>query len=111
MEKRVELVDVAPVEQVPIDKLTATQATVRPAEVALLSETSAEVKPGRRSPKTGLLVDRPIVVKRNGKFLILDGHHRTAAAKERGEKTIGARVLDLSGGSKGLSTWAKEKAP
>jgi len=107
MAERVRLVDAAPIKPVPLNKLIATQATVRPDEVTLLRKTSAQVEPGRRSAK-GLLVDHPIVVKRDGSLFVLDGHHRAAAAKERGETTIAARVVDLTN-SGGLSTWAKRQ--
>lgn len=39
----------------------------------------------------------PTVVRHKGRSYLLDGHHRTAAAKARGARTIQARVIDVKG--------------
>lgn len=98
------LVERAPVERVTLSELVATQPTVDPAEVARFAKDPPDVAKGKRNAR-GMLVDLPTVFRRDGELRIFDGHHRLAAAVQRGETTAPARVVDLDGVS-GLARWA-----
>lgn len=98
----------ATIEEVPISKLHAVQSGVKPQEVqAFIEHPTALEKPGRRSPN-GYLTDLPIVVSCRGKLYLHDGHHRTVAQKLMGAKTIRARVVTVSPGSK-IKKWSASK--
>ena len=67
--------------RVPIDSLVATEEEV-------VAEAVSEYKRTRKWSQ------RPIdVVQRGGRYLILDGHHRSAAAADSGVESIPAIVL------------------
>lgn len=103
------LVERAPIESVKLDELVATQPTVDPAEVKRFSKEPPDVPKGKRNLR-GMLIDMPTVFIRDGEKRIFDGHHRLAAAMQRGEETAPARVIDLDAfrGS-GVSTWASRR--
>lgn len=99
------LVEKAPVEDVKLDELTATQPTVDPAEVTRFTREPPDVPKGKRNDR-GMLVDLPTVYTRGGKDFILDGHHRLAAAVARGEETARVRRVDLDAYAGGVGRWA-----
>ncbi len=88
-------VDEAPIESVPLAELHGIQRSVNVERLAQHLEDEDLVPEGKRSPNAGMLVDLPVVVKMNGKDYLHDGHHRATAAWVRGERAIGARVVDL----------------
>lgn len=91
----VKRVDKAPVETVDLASLTGIQRTVNAERLAQHLEDENLIPEGQRSPHAGMLTDLPVVVKVDGQNYIHDGHHRATAAWVRGERAIGARVVDL----------------
>lgn len=88
-------VDEAPIKSVPLSELHGIQKTVNVERLSQHLEDENLVPEGQRSPHAGMLVDLPVVVKLGGKDYLHDGHHRATAAWVRGERAIGARVVDL----------------
>lgn len=79
--KRVEN-EASSVEQIPINKLNATQPFVRIEDIEILKnkiDTTKEIR----------------VIKFVDNFYIRDGHHAVLAARLRGEKQIKSKVIDL----------------
>ncbi len=83
-------VDKKELRSVPVAKLVDTQSYLRDAKVKQLAAT-----PGALAPITVRLV--------GGDYYVVDGHHRAAAAKLRGDRTIMAEV--------GYYAKAKDAAP
>jgi IMP dehydrogenase len=67
---------------VPIDELLPTQARIYEDE---LEGRIYEIKKGLAEPL--------IVVKRPGRYILVDGHHRAIAAKRLGYKTLDAYII------------------
>lgn len=72
-------------ETVPIDLLLPTQARIYEDE---LEGRMYEIKKGLAEPL--------IVVRRPGKLILVDGHHRAIAAKELGIKALDAYVIEVN---------------
>jgi IMP dehydrogenase len=72
-------------EVVPIDKLLPTQSRIYEDE---LEGRMYEIKKGLAEPL--------IVVRRPGKLILVDGHHRAIAAKKLGIKTLDAYVIQVN---------------
>ncbi|OPX69211.1 MAG: Inosine-5'-monophosphate dehydrogenase [Methanoregulaceae archaeon PtaB.Bin056] len=72
-------------EAVPIDQLLPTQSRIYEDE---LEGRIYEIKKGLAEPL--------IVVRRPGKLILVDGHHRAIAAKKMGIKTLDAYVIDVN---------------
>lgn len=92
-------VETAPVEDVPLASLTSAQRTVNLERLEQHLEDPRLARRGSRAPSTGMLRDKPVVVRIGGRSYIHDGNHRSTAALLRGERTIRARVVDLDEGS------------
>jgi hypothetical protein len=80
---------------VPLDQLHAIQRTVNVEQLTNYANDPGRVKPGTRAPGHGGLIDKPVVVKVDGKMHIHDGHHRLAAQMMKGATHAKARVIDL----------------
>ncbi len=85
-------IEAAPVEDVPIAGLKATHPSVRRERVREFVENPRACPAGKRS-LSGVLEDVPVVFEADGQRYIHDGHHRIAAAKLLGQKTVRARVI------------------
>jgi Predicted transcriptional regulator containing CBS domains len=72
-------------ETVPIDRLLPTQSKIFEDE---LEGRMYEIKKGLAEPL--------IVVRRPGKLILVDGHHRAIAAKRMGIKTLDAYVIEIN---------------
>ena len=72
-------------EAVPIDQLLPTQSRIYEDE---LEGRIYEIKKGLAEPL--------IVVRRPGKLILVDGHHRAIAAKKMGIKTLDAYVIEVN---------------
>ncbi|TAJ45044.1 CBS pair associated ParBc domain-containing protein [Methanofollis fontis] len=70
---------------VPIDELLPTQARIYQDE---LEGRIYEIKKGLAEPL--------IVVKRPGRYILVDGHHRAIAAKRLGHKTLDAYIIMIA---------------
>ncbi|WP_067049404.1 MULTISPECIES: CBS domain-containing ParB/RepB/Spo0J family partition protein [Methanofollis] len=70
---------------VPIDQLLPTQAKIYEDE---LEGRIYEIKKGLAEPL--------IVVKRPGRYILVDGHHRAIAAKRLGYKTLDAYIINVT---------------
>lgn len=97
----------APVHEVKISDLIATQRGVNLDEVEKYEE-------GKEIPKgtvghTGIVVDHPTVIQRRGRLFLFDGHHRTVSRRMAGKDSIEARVVDVDRAldRKGLKAWAR----
>jgi len=90
-------VEDAPIDTVDLDALTGIQKSVNVARLSQHLEDENLIPDGQRSTGAGMLVDLPVVVKFGGRHYLHDGHHRATAAWVRGERAIGARVVDLDG--------------
>jgi hypothetical protein len=71
-----------PTRSIRTDKLVATQVNYIPEKVASIAE---------KDPET--FNEVPIVGKLDGKYHVLDGHHRVAGQILRGDKTMRARII------------------
>ena len=87
--------DTSRVESVPIRQLYATQPTVNP-DFATTSSSFGEM---------------PLVVRKNGKMFVQDGHHRLTKQAEGGAQTANVRFIDLDNAdtSTPLLEWSPEK--
>ena len=87
--------DTSRVEEVPIRQLYATQPTVNP-DFATTSSSSGEL---------------PLVVRKNGKMFVQDGHHRLTKKAQSGFQTAKVRFIDLDNAdtSTPLLDWSPEK--
>ena len=87
--------DTSRIEEVPINQLFATQPSVNP-DFATTSSSAGEV---------------PLVVRKNGKMFVQDGHHRLTKKAEDGSQTAKVRFLDLDDAdtSTPLLDWSPEK--
>lgn len=88
-------VDTAPIKTVALRDLHGIQKTVNVERLAQHLEDENLVPEGKRSANAGMLIDLPVVVKMGGELFLHDGHHRATAAWVKGERAIGARVVDL----------------
>jgi len=104
------LVEDAPMRTVKLAELVATQPTLDAHEAKNFSDGEIAVPKGKRNPR-GLLIDKPLVFRRDGEDRIYDGHHRLAGAMERGETTAEVRYVDLDAAreSVGVSQWARAR--
>lgn len=93
----VKRVDDAPMDSVDLDSLHGIQRTVNAERLQQHLEDENLIAEGTRSAGAGMLIDAPVVVKVGGEYHLHDGHHRATAAWIRGERAIGARVVDLDG--------------
>ena len=84
----------APVVRVPLKGLIGVQSTINMERVMQHASDPSKVAPGTRGAHHGL-VDHVVLVKKNGKLFIHDGHHRATAAALRGQMDIKARLVDL----------------
>ena len=87
-------VDKKELRSVPVAKLVDTQSYLRDAKVKQLAAT-----PGALAPITVRLV--------GGDYYVVDGHHRAAAAKLRGDRTIMAEVGYYAKAKDVVSAWRK----
>ena len=69
-----------PTTTVRLDKVVATQNKLDPAKVKQIAA----------QPASAISTD-PVVSRHNGKYSVLDGHHRVAGAIERGDTKIKVR--------------------
>lgn len=95
-------------EAVEIEGLVATQPTVGLADALAYADDPDRKRKGATNPKTGALIDLPIVVELEGERYIHDGHHRLMAALARGERYADARVVDAD--SAALEAWARGRS-
>jgi CBS domain-containing protein len=72
-------------EVVPIDQLTPTQSKIYEDE---LEGRMYEIRKGLAEPL--------IVIRRPGKLILVDGHHRAIAAKKLGIKTLDAYIIEVN---------------
>jgi hypothetical protein len=87
----------APVALVNLSDLIGIQGTVSRERVGHHLTDPQLYAPGARAPGHGMLVDRPVVVRKNGQLFIHDGHHRLTAQSLRGLSTAKVRFVDLDG--------------
>ena len=81
----------APLKKIPLDNVFGNQATV--AEGDLMRFAAA----GKNTSDRGMK-GTPIVLREpDGTFTVVDGHHRLAAAKLRGEQDVNVRVINNPG--------------
>ena len=94
-ENRILSGDTSRIESVPIRQLHATQPSVNP-DFATTSSSIGEL---------------PLVVRKNGKMFIQDGHHRLTALAENGQQNAKVRFIDLDNAdtSMPLLDWSPEK--
>ncbi len=85
----------APIALVNLRDLVAIQGSVNAERVGHHLEDPALYQPGARAPGHGMLVDRPVVVRKNGMLFIHDGHHRLTARHLSGHETAKVRFVDL----------------
>ena len=85
----------AKVVKVPMSALRGTQGTVNREKLDAHIKDPNHIKDGTLSSGSGALIDRPIVVKKNGVHYIHDGHHRATAAHLRGQQHLECRLIDL----------------
>lgn len=85
----------APIALVNMSDLIAIQGTVNRERVGHHLDDPYLYAPGAKSQNSGMLVDRPVVVRKNGMLLIHDGHHRLTAHHLRGIATAKVRFIDL----------------
>jgi hypothetical protein len=87
--------DTSRVENVPIRRLNAMQETVNP-DFARTASSAGEL---------------PLVVRKNGKMFVRDGHHRLTAMAEGGSQNANVRFIDLDNAdtSTPLLDWSPEK--
>lgn len=90
-------VEDAPIKTVDLEHLTGIQRTVNAERLQQHIEDEDLLPEGSRSSGAGMLIDMPVIVKHKGVHYIHDGHHRATAAWVRGERAVGARVVDLDG--------------
>lgn len=84
----------APIEEVPIARLTAIQRTVNDEQLQKYLD-----DPEHAPEEDGIVPrDLPIVVRKAGTFYIHDGHHRAASDLVRGGSALRARFVDLDRG-------------
>lgn len=91
------LTHVGPIALVNLQDLWAIQTTVNDERLVQHLDNPYLVEPGKRAQGHGGLIDRPIVVRKDGVLYIHDGHHRLTAASLRGQKTAKVRLVDLDG--------------
>jgi len=98
--ERKKLIEDAPIEDVELDKLHATQHSVVRSNVErYIKDPGAKpsaMGPSNRHARHGGKVDFPIVFVVDGQWLIYDGHHRLTAHKLQGDEFARARVVRLS---------------
>lgn len=87
----------APIALVNLSDLHAIQHTINDERLGQHLESPDLVAPGTRGSGHGGLVDKPVVVRKDGQLYIHDGHHRLTAAKLRGQDTAKVRLVDLDG--------------
>lgn len=87
--------DTSRIEEVPINRLYATQPTVN-TDFATTSSSAGEM---------------PLVVRKGGKMFVQDGHHRLTKQAEGGAQTAAVRFIDLDNAdtSTPLLEWSPEK--
>ncbi len=85
----------APIALVNLSDLVAIQGSVNTERVSQHLSDPRMVQPGTRAPGHGMLVDRPLVVRKNGMLFVHDGTHRLTAAWCRGQETAKVRFVDL----------------
>lgn len=85
----------APIALVNLSDLVGIQGSINPERVGHHLADPFLYKPGAKAPGHGMLVDRPVVVRKNGMLLIHDGHHRLTATHLRGLTTAKVRLIDL----------------
>lgn len=85
----------APVERVPLEGLHAIQHSVKAPRVQQYIADPHLMKPGTTNPKSKTPIDVPVVVERDGKRWIHDGHHRLTAEKLRGKTVARVRLVSL----------------
>lgn len=93
-------IEKAKIRSVPLDKLIAIQHSVKPARVEQYIDDPNLIAPGTRDKRHGGLIDYPIVIQQDGKLYCHDGHHRCAASKLLGDKSVEARFIDFDKGEK-----------
>lgn len=71
-----------PVRKIPLDEVRYSQ------DDSVMNE--AKIDRMRRTWNKDMAP--PVVAERNGSYIVLDGHHRAAAAKARGHKYLKARI-------------------
>lgn len=91
------LTHVGPIALVNLHDLWAIQTTVNDERLVQHLDNPYLVEPGKRAQGHGGLIDRPVVVRKDGLLYIHDGHHRLTAATLRGQKTAKVRLVDLDG--------------
>jgi hypothetical protein len=74
-------------EEIPLDDMLATQRTVDGERMLAMMEAKAE----KDRPKH----QSPIVVRRDGRLWLYDGHHTAAVARMKGEGKLKARLVNL----------------
>lgn len=89
--------EMAPIEDVDLGKIKAIQRTVNDERVSQHFEGRLYPE-GTRAPGHGGLIDYPVIVKNGDDYFCHDGHHRCTAAKLHGDKSIRARVVDITSG-------------
>jgi len=87
-------VEAAPVQQIELKGLLATEPSVKRGLVRAFVENPQLVPPGQRN-MAGTLEDLPVVVSHGGRRYIQDGHHRLAAKRLAGQQTALARVVEM----------------
>jgi hypothetical protein len=89
----------APIALVNLHDLVAIQGSINPERVGHHLADPKLYAPGARAPGHGMLVDRPVIVRKNGMLMIHDGHHRLTAMHLRGQTTAKVRFVDLDVGA------------
>jgi hypothetical protein len=87
----------APIALVNLSDLHAIQNTINDERLEQHLASPDMVAPGTRGSGHGGLVDKPVVVRKDGILYIHDGHHRLTAAAMRGQDTAKVRLVDLDG--------------
>lgn len=89
------LAEKAKIVPVRLDELRAIQSDVNLEQMTKHANDPLMNPPGSRASGSGMPIDRPIVVRKNGQLFIHDGHHRLTLAKLRGSGEALVRLVDL----------------
>ncbi len=91
----------APIALVNLSDLMGIQGSVNEEQLSKHLYNPKLIPEGSRGAGHGGLIDRPVVVRKDGQFYIHDGHHRLTAAQLRGQTTAKVRFIDLDAEDQG----------
>jgi hypothetical protein len=87
----------APIAKIRLSDVVAIQGSVNAERLGHHLDEPRLYQQGARAPGHGMVVDLPVIVKKNGMYFVHDGHHRLTARHLRGLDTAKVRLVDLDG--------------